>query len=392
MQVTQRFITSAIASAVLAGAAFSAAAVTPPQYTIVDLGKPAGNNVSHTAGISPSGEYAVGRGVVGNNTAFYWTAAGGRVDLPAYNGIRNNWAVGVNDSGVVVGMASTGAGVDSLTNYYTTNPTPVVWKNGTATALASVSGRVLDINNAGLAVGSIGSAGSPAEQAVIYDTNAPGSYSVISKTTSDGIGMRQAQGINNQGQIYGIGRLADNTSVTLVYDPATDSMTRITSASGANPFETTDSNAGGVLAVNLGTGVASQPYTWSASGGLSAVPLPANMVDGYIGGINDQGWIAGYSRDGIGPNHNGFLSIDGESFLLSSLITNPTGWNFNLTNNILGIGNNGTIIGYAPFSDGSTHAYALVQLPVPEPSTYALLMAGLVVVGGMARRRRAAQS
>jgi PEP-CTERM motif len=43
---------------------------------------------------------------------------------------------------------------------------------------------------------------------------------------------------------------------------------------------------------------------------------------------------------------------------------------------------------FSPFSDMGTYGVGLVAAPVPEPSTYALMLAGLGLVGFMARRRR----
>ena len=55
------------------------------------------------------------------------------------------------------------------------------------------------------------------------------------------------------------------------------------------------------------------------------------------------------------------------------------------------INDNGWIVGYAHNSiTGAEHAFLLT--PVPEPETYAMFLAGLGLMGFMARRRKNGQA
>lgn len=386
------------ASLAFAGPALAA----PPSYAIVDLGVPSPNVQSAGWGISSSGAYITGRGT-GSGTlkanAFVWSA-GSLAKLNPYSdgtgALFNNWGYAVNDSGLVVGNVSTSAAATSEGTAYATNAA-VVWKNGAASVL-NATGRVFDVNNAGIAVGSVGGVGAISQRAAIYNTNTLGT-TFITAQTSDGISMKSATGINNGGLVIGTGMLtnpADGTNVApvgLLYDMTTSSMTRIATGASATASVTAAAiNGSGSVVGSLNAtpqfANTARPYVWSAADGFSSVALPTGMVGGTATGINDLGWIVGNARNNTDPTNHPFITIAGASYLLTDLISDATGWNFASFSNIgiSGIGNDGTISGYTAYN-GTLHGFALQLTAVPEPSSYALMLAGLLAVGSIARRR-----
>ena len=105
--------------------------------------------------------------------------------------------------------------------------------------------------------------------------------------------------------------------------------------------------------------------------------------ESYATGINDSGKVIGYSdTQSLGSQHAFITGADGVGMTdLNTLVNLKNGI---YLGNATGINDRGQII--ANGSDG--HAYLLS--PVPEPETYAMLLAGLGLMGFMAHRRKTA--
>lgn len=347
-----------------------------PQYAITDLGVVSGATYSQAFSISADGDTIVGRSLGTQYQAFSWTQGSGMVALA--NLVGRNYAVAnaVNDGGTIVGTSTTTA--------FGSGALPVVWKNGAVTQLAMPTGQTVgranDINNNGIAVGSVGSGVS--EIATIYDTNA-GTSTRITALSAQGSFMQTAFSINNAGVIVGAGTSTGSQTVILSYDSVSGVMTEIAPLPYAgfnSSLAYTVSNSGYVGGTS---GNGSQAFLWSQAGGMVSVALPSISSNGSVRSVNDQGWAVGSSG---GQYSNPFLYANGSTYLVSDIIVNEAGWNFDTTTSAsaLGISNDGSIIGTAQFN-GVEHAYLLTA--VPEPGTYALMLGGLVMLGALKRRR-----
>ncbi len=111
--------------------------------------------------------------------------------------------------------------------------------------------------------------------------------------------------------------------------------------------------------------------------------LPNYANDSEGRGINDAGFVVGYSQASSGPIA-GFVwdATNGMRDLNLLLDPSGSGWHINIA---VAINNLGQITGAARSPSGDTHAFLLT--PVPEPSSLILLVvAGLELCGAFFRR------
>ncbi|MCO5298114.1 MAG: PEP-CTERM sorting domain-containing protein [Fimbriimonadaceae bacterium] len=366
------FRTPLLAVALLASSAFAV-----PQYQIIDLGLvQAGDSASQAFGISPNG-IATGRSLGSPTQAFRWTQGGGLEGLP--NLASRSYAVGngANNSGAVVGTAST--------TFFGSDPLPVIWQGGVATQLPLPAGesfgRAYGVNASNAAVGSVGAG--TTEFGVLYQG---GSAAILTQTTANGSFVRTAFGINDSGRIVGFGIDPNNAAVNVGYvlDTATNTAFSVgaLTAHGHNGAIAFGVGNGGHIVgssmLNQGSGL---PFIWTDAGGMVEIPLPTGTSQGSARAVNASGWAVGTASSAFAIP---FLYDGSQTYALGDLLPAGSGWDLstNTSSSAMGISDGGIIVGTG-VHNGNTRAYAMV--PVPEPATMAVLGLGAVA---LLRRRR----
>jgi probable HAF family extracellular repeat protein len=191
-----------------------------------------------------------------------------------------------------------------------------------------------------------------------------------------------ATDINASGQVVGVGYIDSS-----VYQHAYITSSNYTFVSDLGSLGGTTSSATAVNDSGQVVGF-SQISSFGPSHAF-ITDLNSNMTDlGTLGGdassafdINSTGQVVGESKTGIGNAFHAFITgPNGTGMIdLNSLVHLPDGV---FLKDARGINDMGQIIANA--SDG--HAYFLS--PIPEPETYAMLLAGLSVMSCIARRRK----
>lgn len=325
--------------------------------------------------------------------------------------VINGAITGLNNNGVVVGTYTAVGGPSDLS---------FIGHGGTLSALPA-GFYPTAINDPGQVVGMSRSQG--ALSAASY---ANGQVTPLGDLGYEYYGNRsRATAINNAGQIAGYAYTNEyGRAAGLIYSAG--NVTTISSLYNSTNTTPKDINTSGVIAGNVDPG-----NGW----GHGFIYANGTMTDiGTLGGlysvataINDSGAVVGY-----GDLKGGDSFKEYHAFLYSNGTMHDLGARGAQWSQALDISDNGTIIGYwgtggtvTPFiyTGGVMHAandllanpklsvrnihaindkdqiaatvcvshgdcYLSLLTPVPEPSTYAMLLGGLGVVGAAARRRR----
>jgi probable HAF family extracellular repeat protein len=276
-------------------------------------------------------------------------------------------AYGINDTGQVAGAFN----VEGHAHAFITDPGGMRIRDlGTS---GGVSSFALAISSSGQVAGNYSLADDPAA----------GTYAFI--TGPDGIGIRDIgtlgsnysvpSGINDAGQVVGMSSTTEGKSRAFITGPNGMGMRDLgTLGSGDETSASAINNVGQVVGNSRTSGGEYHAFITATDG--------TGMRDlGTLGGesssafdINDAGQVVGHSDMSQGLNrleHAFITGADGTGMIdLNSVVDLPQGV---ILTDAKGINNNGQVIAMGT---------------VPEPESYALLLAGLVLIGSVMQRKK----
>lgn len=375
---------SVISGAILA--VFGMASAHAQTYLFTDLGH-AGGVASAAAGINNAGQ------VVGlfadssaMNHAVTWIG-GEAIDLGVASknwdsqGFSNPWSM----SGSVISINDAGQMAWTITDTNNTSHA-VAWNNGVTTGLGTLGGVQSDargINQSGQIVGGAQNA-SGDWRAVVWSNGQPTELGALA-----GASYSKANAVNNVGQAAGaaIGQLY-TPPLPVVWDQGT--ATNLSNSWPGKPVQTLGINDAGQVVGSVKTPNDADYYRaveWD-HGVATLLDVPAGYWS-EAKGINNAGQIVGFMLPKHGYENLDFHAatwIDGQVVDLNALLPADVvdaGWVLMGAN---GINDLGQIVGQA-FNTKTNVIDAFVLTPVPEASTFAMMLLGLGAVAMGARWR-----
>jgi probable HAF family extracellular repeat protein len=327
------------------------------------------------AAINNLGQIAGSSEVAPNDIRAFVYSGGAMQDIGSLAGM-GTFASDINDRGEVTGISV----VRTSSQFSPFAFHAYIYSGGVMKDLGMVPGgrpesesRGYAINNRGEVAGAWGSP--PVGGAFLYSG---GVMQSIAPPPSDGA-CSQGGGINNSGEVVGSvgGCPAIGPYHAFVYRGGS---TRLLGTLGGINSSASDINDKGDISGWAET-VVGERHAFVYNNSIKDLgTLPGDTMS-YGGRINAKGWVIGTSES---LNSVRAFLYDGTAihYLGDLLEGDDSGWIFD---DVRGLNDEGQIVGYALFN-GTRQGYLLT--PIPEPSTYAMMLIGMLFIGSVCARIR----
>lgn len=342
-------------------------------YTVTVIGSSWGSAAATSLNDSGSAVgFASGQSSTGSQAAFF--ANGTTTFIPPSIGQwGTSTANAINNTGTVVGQYTSSSGSQSQ---------PFFWQNGGTTFLplptGAISGGASSINDSGEIVGWARFADQTSHAVKWVDKQA-----IDISALPNGQTAIYAQSINNAGQIAGYLQTGNNAYQSFLLSG--DTVTPLTDAQqGGSTFVNALNNAG-IAVGNVDFRYGFRAVYWKDGTSFDLEPYAqGDWVYSSAYGINDHGDIVGFT--GLGSAKHAFIWKDGQMQDLNTLadLTGLPQTGYIAFESAFDINNAGQII-----ASGPNQTIYLLTPSVPEPTEVAMMLTGLLVLSGWARKRAA---
>lgn len=356
-------ISHVIATAALAFSTLCAAQTTPPRYRVQDLNALTGLDQISVQSLNDRGDFTLVDSA--SSHGYVWRDG-------VLHDLGRGYTLGLNKRGDVVGIRITD---DSRS-------LPFLWRDGRFTNLAAALGArygaAYSINESGEIVGAADG------RAFIHDGSRGHFLNIPGAATSEG------SDINDRGMIVGSATIADSAITGRAFVFRDGEATFL-----PQPLAFESGGYGAVAVNNKGSTI----VRWTDRNDGEALYGSSLYIGGryidlgfnnFANAINDHDWAAGARVIQVNEHEfaaQAMLFHGRQTYLLDQLLTPAADARWQSLESVGGINNRGWLVGQGVLADGRSHAF--LAIPVPEPGTMALMLAGLGITSSAAYRRNA---